>query len=515
MGFQDTQEDVSPRERVSPKDEEIVLLVVGDNTESKSRVADMIVAHEGSGKLETTKAGVRIFTITSHKIIDTRVFPTAVEGSVQEDSDRHQIARRWISRNSLRRLLVGKLLSVVCVLTSSVDCEISEEAYKKKFAWLDILGVMFQEHRQAIRIVVDTRKIGKDQLPVATEHIKVCLNQHGFIDPIYLNLRGGKAIGSRLVVKHRLFHQNNLVKSFRGDNMYNNPDGSGLSEELEIVQTGAFFMEEPAIPQNPTSLTNTPWGPERVILFGRTGSGKSTLAQMLTTGKLEPNSERFKSSSGIRGETKQVSYGHGRGWYVVDTPGFGEPKSGESTVPTQVAEDRIKKFVKTIDGLYTHFLFVVKKDRIDELEVRLWNFFVCLFGSDINDHFSIVISNADEEWVNRNITHLSEIFKGCRSFLCAEFPSAHTGDAEWEHELEKIRQESLERMENDLADLSRKDVVCQFGGLSKTALMTRRGIQGNGLQNACQNAAILVMKVCTSSLTDTLKVDQNIALLPA
>ncbi|CAM6081631.1 unnamed protein product [Calypogeia fissa] len=209
-------------------------------------------------------------------------------------------------------------------------------------------------------------------------------------------------------------------------------------------------------------MVTTP--PISVILFGRTGSGKSTLAQMFTIGNLDPNSESFVSSSGIRGETKELKVGEGRRWRVVDTPGFGEPRDPHSTISSDEAERKIKQYIHMIEGTYTHCLYTVMRDRIDELDKKLWKFFVRLFGDSIGTNFSIVISNASTGWVDQNRADLAASFKGCDSFLSAEFPPVRKDDEEWEMELAEIRTDSLEQLEAELAKLGRLPVECSFVG---------------------------------------------------
>ena len=491
-----------PLQRMDQYDESqfdrgIVHLVVGDDAGSKSQVVDFVSNFFNASLSKTTPAGVRVFTTScsGNTIVDTTPLHVP-EQSGLSFFEKQQVARQWISQNSLRRLLVGKLLSVLCVVTNSVDCEISCEAYRKNLAWLEVLSSMFQEQKSSLKMLVNTHHIDETDLPSAKQHIETVLGQHKF------------EVGNTKYLNWSSRQGEDLLPQFFLE---------------DIVREGQVQLEKSIIGEGEqikdgTCLPRCPWDPERVILFGRTGSGKSTLAQMLTRAKLESNSGVFPSSSGLRGQTKKVSCAQGRGWYVVDTPGFGEPAQKQSTVPTQVAEDRIKKFVSQIDGLFTHFLFVVKKDRIDQLEIRLWRFFCCLFGDDINEHFSIVITNADEKWVSTNRKDLENSFRGCGSFLCADFPSSETyEDEELEEELQEIRMESLQQMENELAKLSRTDIVCDFGDLSKTAVLNAKlRYQGRGLRNLHYNASILALRLCSAMacLKQTLTIDEDIALLP-
>jgi hypothetical protein len=66
---------------------------------------------------------------------------------------------------------------------------------------------------------------------------------------------------------------------------------------------------------------------------------------MLTDGELNDH-PKFQAGSGATGETRQVQRCEGTGWYVTDTPGFGE--QGGGPVPTTEAANRLKKFVTEI-----------------------------------------------------------------------------------------------------------------------------------------------------------------------
>jgi hypothetical protein len=106
--------------------------------------------------------------------------------------------------------------------------------------------------------------------------------------------------------------------------------------------------------------------------FWKDLSGKSTIAQMLTDGELNDH-PKFPAGSGAKGETRQVQRCEGRGWYVTDTPGFGEPEGG--AVPTTEAANRLKEFVTKISGTYSPFIYVLRKDRLTEYDASLWQFF--------------------------------------------------------------------------------------------------------------------------------------------
>jgi GTP-binding protein EngB required for normal cell division len=270
-----------------------------------------------------------------------------------------------------------------------------------------------------------------------------------------------------------------------------------------------------------------PWGPERVLLFGRAGSGKSTLAQMLTLGKLDKENETFVPHSGIRGGTATIQPGEARGWYVVDTPGFGDPVEKKSTISTRDVQEKIKNYVRLIEGSFSHFLYVAKKDRLDILEEKLWEFFMKLFGEEIKRHFTVVVSGADEEWIDRNIKTLQSTFKGCESFLSADFPAIDEKDEELEIEYQILRRESLMELEAKLAQLARHDVHCSYGRSSKVHIRIERvraytdlGVERNERIKFLVRGASMLFACCNISrrpwaeLTNLLTVDDKIILIP-
>jgi GTP-binding protein EngB required for normal cell division len=161
------------------------------------------------------------------------------------------------------------------------------------------------------------------------------------------------------------------------------------------------------------------WRSEKVLLFGRTGSGKSTIAQMLTDGVLNDH-PKFQAGSGAKGETRQVQRCEGRGWYVTDTPGFGEPEG--DAVPTTEAGNRLKEFVTKISGTYSHFIYVLRKDRLTKYDASLWQFFKAgpsKVPKPISRSLLPIATRAfpepDENRVRKTLT-------GCERFFHVSFP---------------------------------------------------------------------------------------------
>eukprot|EP00249_Psilotum_nudum_P016348 c25777_g1_i2 orf=456-1220(-) len=188
-----------------------------------------------------------------------------------------------------------------------------------------------------------------------------------------------------------------------------------------------------------------------VILFGRSGSGKSTVANMLVTGSL--NVPLFPLSSGWERETQKLQKEEGRGWQVLETVGLGELKGG--AVSSVKAKKKLPNFLTDIEGSYNHFVYVVKKDRIDEkAEQQLWNLFTFIFTGDkdqlLLDHAIILITSANERWLDRNRSKLEKTFDGCRKFVCVDFPRTYTADVRVNAWLERKRKVSLAILEQKL-----------------------------------------------------------------
>jgi GTP-binding protein EngB required for normal cell division len=215
------------------------------------------------------------------------------------------------------------------------------------------------------------------------------------------------------------------------------------------------------------------WKSERVILFGRTGSGKSTIAQMLIHGELLPESG-FEIGSSARGVTSEIIKSEGRGWHVTDTPGFGEPKEG--TVPTADAVKILKKFILDICGVYSHFVYVMKYNRLNVYDEKLWNFFRTIFrGAELN--FSVVITNCKNELSESDMKRVTNVFSGCSRFIPVDFCPREVGDDELEEENIVDRKRYLQVLEDTLAGAGSYDISCDEGDLSKESLRyIKRGI---------------------------------------
>lgn len=513
----------------------VSILVVGNDEHDKSGVLESLTSVGAWEICETN--GVRSFTCqsTARTVIDTTPLVN-IEGRSPT-----AVARRWISRNGLRRILFGKLVVVVCVITGAVRDRCQWKMFSYFNCWVDVFGLIFKDHKSSIMMLVNTE--AEENVAESTKsEIEHFVVEHGFSknNITYSDLKGGDHSVRKVVfdgirlTKIRSDGKISKLHSFlssspsKGEKRRSGDDTAAQLHDHAYPTVTPFFMEEVSSENDRFG----PWGPERLILFGRTGSGKSTFAQMMTLGAIRPDSKKFIAKSGIRGITKEVEHGEGRGWYVLDTPGFGESKAdSESTISTQEAEKKIKMYVKMLEGTFSHYIFVLKRDRLDQLDERLWKFFMALFGKDIKQHFSIVVSGADDDWVQDNMSDLTACFEDCTSFLSAEFPPINEEDPEIEAEYQVIRTESLLGLEEKLAALNRTDMHCQYGRHSKMHVTNEReranidqGIEKdlrmkflNEGANACFAVSSFVSLLVSpiTEVTSKLTLDDGISLLPS
>ncbi|CAM6100834.1 unnamed protein product [Calypogeia fissa] len=548
----------------------VAILLVGSKNVDKRGVVDYLMMNgtweDSRTAVDSLGNGVRILTRTSPARPARVIVDTTPLKDVKGRSP-VAIARRWISRNYLRRILYGKDVFVVCVVTSRVREICTVDMFSYSSCWVDVFGLIFQDHKPAIMVLVRTESTENVTLRTKEEMARF-VQDHGLspANITYSNLQGGDDSVSTIIeesIRQRRSHQErkqhwigissikkdaeklDMAQAGRRPPLWKScwqpspgrPDihyahgtvtpftiNEALSEKFDALSQKEKFKQYEALSDREKF---GPWGPERVILFGRTGSGKSTLAQMLTLGKLDMDNETFEPSSGVRGGTKGVQAGVGRGWYVLDTPGFGEPKDDFSTITTSQVELKIKDYVRWVEGTFSHYLYVVKKDRLDLLEERLWKFFTALFGQEIEKQFTVVVSNADEAWVWENITTLREVFTGCDSFVSAEFPPIDKNDEVVENEYQEMRTESLSELEERLASLNRCDMFCKYGKWAKTNIRMESeraaldlGLEKNERIRFLVRGASMIFACCNitqrpfSELTQLLRVNDKFSLIP-
>jgi GTP-binding protein EngB required for normal cell division len=380
-------------------------------------------------------------------------------------------ARCWISRNSLRRL-EGQDVKVVCAL----DFEIHEGS-----DWVEIMTCVFTKCFPCVAL-----------LQRSSEQYSEALQK--FL--------------SRLDSKQKI-ELEALDDKRKGD----------FAREINALDPFKIKIAPIATRGEPNA-----WSSEKVILFGRTGSGKSTIAQMLTVGRLDPgNKGKFKASSSARGVTSEVCRDEGRGWHVTDTPGFGEAKEG--TVSTTDATQKLKKFVMRTCGIYSHFLYVVKKDRMNVYDTRLWHFFTKVFA-EAEKNFSVVVTGCTrDQLTSDDMEHLKKTFPECNNFIFVNFCPIDSEDAELEEENEEVRGESLKMLEDGLAELGNGDIACKEGQFSKDRLKFVKGdfraaLFGSGSGMGANLGVYAVHYLVSKPLAalggylQKSEIDENIVLLP-
>ncbi|CAM6120312.1 unnamed protein product [Calypogeia fissa] len=450
---------------------EALILVVGNDSERKSRFARDLAEARGATANYENMAGVRFFTRkpSPHEAPVTVVMDTAPLRTT-EDLPRVDNARVWVSQNSLRKLY-GQVVFVVCFIDPTDEIYEEPNFEHNKFSWLHVLGSVFEHKKKEIMILVNSvEKVTDEATRLRLSNV---LRRDGFRcqeNIIFVSPSKGGGYDDTPILKRVL--QCSVLRGCCADD-----------DEKAIVNPEAAMcpFRLPKVDwHNRDKDKFGPWGPENVILFGMSGSGKSTLANMLTSGTLDGVDAIFSTSSGLRGETKTVMKGQGRGWRVIDTPGLGEPnKDLRSGVSTDRAAKLIREYVMLVQGVYCHFMYVWKIGRVQLSDTVLWDIFNKMFnGEGIGKHMTIVVSGADQAWLDENIERLKECFVGCDSFITADFPAKDPdGDEETEHENQDIRLESLKELEDYLASLCRLDSSCKLGMWS---LGTQRSVIARG-----------------------------------
>lgn len=386
---------------------------------------------------------------------------------VSEDDGELKPARRWISKNSLRRL-EGQGVRVICAMDAQGRCDKS---------WVDVLDLVF--NRQFISVAA----VLQDD-----------------------SLRSTEALQAPLLQNSEVLETVDAACA---------PDLKRIIEGLK-----EFKIAIKPLSVDGRSIIKA-WSSEKVILFGRTGAGKSTIAQMLTRGSLDPSGGSFKSSSSARGVTSTIERGEGRGWHVTDTPGFGETKEGK--VSTKDAQCILTKFVAETCGIYSHYVYVVKKDRINMYDERLWQFFKMIF-EDAESNFSVVVTGCTMKLSAEDETYLQKTFEKCKNFIFVNFCEIDSEDAELEEENKEERASSLVELEDGLGRLGVAEEMCAEGQYSKESVRFVTSELGSGIGNYPR----LVKGLATGALHYLLvnpvgrvgkflhksKIDENLILLP-
>ncbi|CAM6098210.1 unnamed protein product [Calypogeia fissa] len=235
-----------------------------------------------------------------------------------------------------------------------------------------------------------------------------------------------------------------------------------------------------------------PWAPGKVVLLRRDGNGMSPCAQMLTSGGLDPDSQHLPSGSAVYSMNPQRY--EGSGWVVLEAPGVLDMLDNKISldIPRPSIRKKLEKMwsvasrlflgdtasLTSLDrsfrefakgkGIPTHLIYAWRKDRIDELDRTVWRIVLQSFRLlNADSSLTVVVLDADEDWMDENIHHLRECFTGCESFLGIEFPPVQTDDDELEEELQSDRMRSLTKLEDRLAFLSAGRTLVRSESISR------------------------------------------------
>lgn len=332
--------------------------------------AKHVVVVIGHGDYRSTIASLMTSTpvlTDMYSIVDAGPFSVSgknIEGGLSG-------ARKWISSRHLSRLY-GREIKIIWASDSDTIKNKSSSTFSNQ---LDIMWAMFGTKRYKLVVVLEGNEIPKQ---IEREDYNKKQDYHN------------------IVVGCTQIEQVQLVLT-------------------ALDKTGAFTMSD--IDLAGTGMI-TAWSNEKIILFGRTGSGKSTVARMLTQGSLDSCSN-FISGSSAKGVTKDVTSEQGRGWFVTDTPGFGETKT-EGTVPTEAAIQKLKTFMSKVGGTHAHFICVIRHGRIDYYDEMLWKFFVKLLPN-AEENLSIVVTCCETGLSESDKDDLRRRFNECKRFTWVNF----------------------------------------------------------------------------------------------
>jgi GTP-binding protein EngB required for normal cell division len=352
-------------------------------------------------------------------------------------------ARAWISTNALRRLPISTVKIVYCIESSPNSSQ-----------WIKVAKGIFSNYNSVVIVTqkTDNRQCGRycreafaggccqETLDINRQSVIICSynrntsqcnNECHIIQPD-TNRRVIHIEGQEFVPRLNL----------------------ALQHATPFTITNRSAQEDSRLPH--------PWDNERIILFGRSGSGKSTLTNMLV--HKSPDGETgLRVSDAPMGTTLEVIRAEGRGWCVVDTPGLGEYEGG--SISEKEAKEKVAFFLAHSAGMHSHFIYVIKNDRLTFLDTKFWNIFKHLFkGAESN--FTVVITSTKREPSEGDKGHFREEFGGCDNFVYVNFPS--TSEEEIiEESRKRVRVQSLRTLENKLESLYLADVETDIGRSSE------------------------------------------------
>lgn len=176
----------------------------------------------------------------------------------------------------------------------------------------------------------------------------------------------------------------------------------------------------------------------KLITLGITGSGKSTLTNMLIEGDIDFMYNKFKINNGLKGSTTDIKTYENFKYIVTDTIGFLEDENG--TIKTEDAFDKTWDFLLNTLDSYNYYVYIIKAGRILKDEYKIFNFYKQIF-TGCEDNFLLIISGADNIWLEKNKEHLQNIYGKTINFLCLDFPFSN--NLVYENIYKKYRKDDL------------------------------------------------------------------------
>ena len=282
-----------------------------------------ILNSEYSKYKDSTFAAIRR---CGYEVIETTDITVSEEGQSLVD------ARRWISRNSLRKH-DGEKVKVICTIDAQTTINPS---------WVDIMCLIFKRKNSSlVAAVMESKAIPSNK------HLKKFFPS---LDSTVVLEAANDNCGDILPLLKR--SSNIVLENMTGHGCM--PHLKRIIEDLEPFKIEA----RSCIAKRDMKA----WSNEKVILFGRTGSGKSTIAQMLTRGHLNApigsdimfeesssSPSRFKASPSFRASSSSRSSFRTSSSAAAASPSRSAPGSTRNT-------SRVRFLDATVSTTWTSLL---------------------------------------------------------------------------------------------------------------------------------------------------------------